>query len=42
MKKNNKIAKIIATTAKSMANRACGAASYWGTYQPKEPKKIQK
>lgn len=38
MKKQNKIAKAIALVAKTMANRACGAASAWGTYQPKEPK----
>lgn len=42
MKKQNKTAKIIANIAKSMANKACGAASGWGTYQPVEPKKIQK
>ena len=26
----------------SMANMACGSASAWGMYQPKEPKKLDK
>lgn len=40
--KKNKIAKAVANIAKAMANKACGAASGWGSYQPVEPKKIQK
>lgn len=36
---NKFIAKVIANVANAMAVKACGAASAWGTYQPKEPKK---
>ncbi len=32
------IAKIIAKLSLFMAKKACGAASCYGTYQPKEPK----
>ncbi len=32
------VAKVIACVANAMAIKACGAASVWGTYQPKEPK----
>lgn len=42
MKKQNRLAKTIASVTKAMANKACGAASGWGSYQPTEPKKIQK
>lgn len=38
----NKMAKAVAKAVKAMANKACGAASMWGAYQPKEPKKIKK
>jgi len=38
----NKTAKAISVVAKIMADKACGSASIWGTYQPKEPKKPQK
>lgn len=33
------VAKVIANVANAMAVKACGAASVWGTYQPKEPKR---
>lgn len=36
---NKIVAKIIAKIANSMAVKACGSASVWGTYQPKEPKR---
>lgn len=42
MKKQSTAAKAVAAVAKAMAKKACGAASMWGTYQPKEPKKIIK
>lgn len=42
MKKQNKTAKVIANIVKTMADKACGAASAWGAYQPKEPKKLMK
>ena len=38
----NKMAKVVAKAVKSMANKACGSASIWGVYQPKEPKNIKK
>ena len=38
----NKMAKVVANAVKAMANKACGSASIWGAYQPKEPKKIKK
>ncbi len=41
-KETGKCARLIATVAKSMANKAGGAASGWLTYQPKEPQKKQK
>ena len=40
--KKNKVAKVIAFVAKTMADKMHGAASGWGTYQPVEPKKPQK
>ncbi len=42
MKKQSKAAKILAKVAEGMANKACGAASGWGAYQPREPKKLSK
>ena len=42
MKKQSKTARVIANIAKTMANKACGATSAWGAYQPKEPKKLTK
>ena len=42
MKNTSKTAKVIAKVTKAMANQACGAASLWGSYQPKEPKKPAK
>lgn len=42
MKQNKKVAKVVANVAKAMANKACGAASGWSSYQPKEPKKLEK
>lgn len=42
MKKQNKTAKVVAHVAKSMAKRACGAASMFGMHQAKEPKVIIK
>ena len=37
-----KIASIIGSIAQYMAVAAGGSASYWGTYQPKEPESVQK
>ncbi|HBH94952.1 MAG TPA: hypothetical protein DDX91_04315 [Ruminococcaceae bacterium] len=38
MKKiQNKILSVIAKASKSAADKACGAISFWGCYQPKEP-----
>ena len=42
MKKAHKSAREKKKIAKVMANKACGSASIWGTYQPREPKKISK
>lgn len=39
MKVANVVAKAITAVAVAMANKAHGAASTWGTYQPKEPKR---
>ena len=33
-----KLANTIEKVVKKMANMACGSASMWGIYQPKEPK----
>lgn len=41
-KANNKVAKAIKNVAGIMADIACGSASVWGMYQPKEPKKLDK
>ncbi len=38
MKAKETIAKITAKITKSMAVKACGAASIWGSYQPDEIK----
>lgn len=38
----NKTAHAIKSIAERMANMACGSASAWGMYQPKEPKKLDK
>ena len=42
MKVKEMIAKVIAKTSMSMAKKACGAASCYYAYQPKEPKALQK
>ncbi len=42
MKVKEAIAKAIAKTSMSMAKKACGAASCYYAYQPKEPKALQK
>lgn len=42
MKLKEKVAKVIAKTSMSMAKKACGAASCYHTYQPKEPKALEK
>lgn len=36
------IAKLIASVAETMAKKACGSASHYGTYQFKEPAKLNK
>lgn len=36
------IAKMIAFVAEKMANKACGTASHYGTYQFREPAKLSK
>ena len=36
------IANIIAKTVLKTVNASCGAASYYGVYQPKEPANIKK
>lgn len=41
-KANKNTAKAIKKIAGAMANIACGSASVWGMYQPKEPKKLDK
>ena len=41
MKANETIAKVIAKVAMTSAKAACGAASYFGPYQPKEPANIK-
>ena len=42
MKFQTVVAKSIAKVSMTMAKRACGAASCYGTYQPKEPKALTK
>lgn len=37
-----KVAKAIADIALKMAKISCGAASQFGTYQPKEPEALRK
>lgn len=39
MKIQKTVAKAIEKVAVAMAKKACGAASWFGTYQPKEPTK---
>ncbi len=41
MKAKKMVADAAAKIAKAMAVKACGAASIWGSYQPKEPKALQ-
>lgn len=41
MKAKKMAADITAKIAKTMAVKACGAASIWGAYQPKEPKALK-
>ncbi len=36
-----KVAKTLAAAALKMAEKACGAASIYGLYQPKEPKALK-
>ncbi len=42
MKIKETLAKAIAKASMSMAKKACGAASCYFTYQPKEPKALRK
>lgn len=42
MNLNKSVSKIIAAISIGMAKKACGAASYFGSYQPKEPKAVTK
>lgn len=37
-----KLEQLAANTAKKIAVTACGAASQWSTYQPKEPASLKK
>lgn len=37
-----KVATTLATTALKMAEKACGTASIYGLYQPREPKSLKK
>lgn len=41
MKIKETVAKAIAGVALNTAKAACGAASHYGTYQPKEPKHLR-
>lgn len=41
MKVQKMVANATAKVAKAMAVKACGAASLWGSYQPKEPKALK-
>ncbi|MDO4155948.1 MAG: cyclic lactone autoinducer peptide [Oscillospiraceae bacterium] len=41
MKAQKIVANATAKVAKVMAMKACGAASMWGAYQPKEPKALK-
>ena len=38
----NAIAKVVAIIVKKTAISACGAASNWNAYQPKEPATLEK
>lgn len=42
MKIHETVAKAIEKVAMTMAKKACGSASWFGTYQPKEPKSLEK
>lgn len=42
MKIHETVAKVIEKVSMSMAKKACGAASWFGAYQPKEPKTLEK
>lgn len=42
VKKASVVAKVIKKTAAKMADISCGAASFWGLYQTKEPKCCKK
>lgn len=42
MKVKATIAKVIAKTALKTAKASCGAASFFGPYQPKEPANLRK
>lgn len=42
MKLKETVAKVIAKSSMSMAKKACGAASCYFAYQPKEPKALEK
>lgn len=42
MKRKNKLARMLKTVVKFFALAACGATSYWGGYQMKEPENIYK
>ena len=42
MKVKKTLAKIIATVSLKMAKTSCGAASKFGTYEPKEPDALKK
>ncbi len=42
MKLKETVAKAIAKASMSMAKKACGAASCYFAYQPKEPKALRK
>lgn len=42
MKTKNRFAKKLKAIVKFFALSACGAASYWGAYQMKEPENIYK
>lgn len=42
MKAKKIVAKALATIALKSAKAACGAASCYGTYQPKEPAALKK
>lgn len=41
-KKANVVAKVVKKAAAKIADVSCGAASYWGMYQTKEPKSLKK